>query len=246
MHKIERLDAVLQHRRPDRTPVSFWYHFGPGRASGTAAVEAHVGHMERFDLDFLKIMDDNRYPRIGLPGGVVASTDGLEALPVLGGDEGSFARQLELVARLAGRFRGECRMMTTVFNSWTVLRQLAAPESALHRPPVLRAAADPRDALLGTFLREAPGALSRALDTISLSTANFVRRCLDAGADGIFLSVRDDWVDRPKTGKGSTTGWCAPATCASSPPPGKGPATCCMSAAGRWISGGSPGTRCTP
>ena len=34
-----------------------------------------------------------------------------------------------------------------------------------------------------------------ALRNIGTSLASFARRCLDAGADGIFLSVRDDWVE---------------------------------------------------
>ena len=30
MNKIERVMAVVEGRRPDRPPVSFWYHFDPG------------------------------------------------------------------------------------------------------------------------------------------------------------------------------------------------------------------------
>ena len=47
--------------------------FGPGLVSGPKAVEAHVKHLETYDLDFLKIMDDNRYSRIGLPSGMIAA-----------------------------------------------------------------------------------------------------------------------------------------------------------------------------
>jgi uroporphyrinogen decarboxylase len=203
MNKIERLDAVIQGRRPDRPPVSFWYHFPAACASGKAAVEAHVRHMETYDLDFLKIMDDNRYPRIGLPGGVISCAGDLDALRVLNGDEDRFALQLELVEALARRYRGHFRMISTVFNPWTVLRQMTSPETGRHKPPVLGAAGDPRDAALTGFLREAPGALGRALGIIAESTAGFVRHCLEAGADGIFLSVRDDWVDSAANGEGT-------------------------------------------
>jgi hypothetical protein len=34
-----------------------------------------------------------------------------------------------------------------------------------------------------------------ALERIGRSLAHFAARCLEAGADGIFLSVRDDWLD---------------------------------------------------
>lgn len=202
MNKIERLDAVLEGRRPDRPPVSFWYHFDAACASGDAAIEAHVRHMETYDLDFLKIMDDNRYPRIGLKNGVIADEADLERLPVLGGTEDRFALQLELIEALVRRYRGRFRMITTIFNPWTVLRQMVSPESGRHMPPVLGRTGDSRDAALSGFLREAPEALAQALNTVTRSTINFVGNCLDAGLDGIFFSVRDDWVDTPANGEG--------------------------------------------
>jgi uroporphyrinogen decarboxylase len=48
---------------------------------------------------------------------------------------------------------------------------------------------------LGRLLAEAPAALAQALGRISESLANFARNALAAGAQGIYLSVRDDWVD---------------------------------------------------
>lgn len=50
MNKIERVTAVLEGRRPDRTPVSFWCHFAPDCAAGAKAVEAHVRHVETFNI----------------------------------------------------------------------------------------------------------------------------------------------------------------------------------------------------
>ncbi len=203
MNKIERLDAVLKGSRPDRAPVSFWYHFGKECAAGKAAFEAHVRHMETYDLDFLKVMDDNRYPRLGLRNGVISEIGDLEQLPVLQGDEDRFARQLELISELARRFRGQFRMITTIFNSWSALRQMILPDSGQHGPPTLGTTGDPRDLTISRFLREAPDALGHGLDNITESLANFARNCLEAGADGIFFSVRDDWVDSPQNRPGT-------------------------------------------
>lgn len=203
MNKIERLDAVLNGSRPDRTPVSFWYHFDEECAAGKAAVEAHIRHMEKYDLDFLKIMDDNRYPRLGLRNGVITDINDLEQLPQLHGDEDSFALQLELIRALSDRYRGQFRMITTIFNSWSTLRSMILPTSGKHGPPVLDESGDPRDHMMSRFLREAPDALKHALDTITGSLAKFVRNCLEAGVDGIFFSVRDDWVERPDNRPGS-------------------------------------------
>ena len=53
------------------------------------------------------------------------------------------------------------------------------------------------------MLGESPDALGRALDVVARSLANFARHCLAAGANGVYLSVRDDWVDSPENGPGT-------------------------------------------
>lgn len=203
MNKIDRVLAVLEGRQPDRAPVSFWHHFPLDCAAGPAAVEAHVRHVERYDLDFLKIMDDNRYPRLGLPDGMIGQAEDLDRLTVLAGDEATFGQQLELVRELSRRLTGQLLMITTVFNAWTTLRLLIAPPPGKHGPPKLGGSVDPRDERMWQLLRQSPAALARALDMIAASLANFCTRCIEAGADGIFLSVRDDWVDTPETGSGN-------------------------------------------
>jgi uroporphyrinogen decarboxylase len=210
MNKIERVTAVIEGRHPDRPPVSFWHHFDPQAIFGPKAVEAHVRHLETYDLDFLKIMDDNRYPRTDLPQGVVKEVADLDRLTVLNGDEDVFGRQLELISELAARYKGQCLMATTLFNAWGLLRGMAKPASDIHLPPSLEKKVDPREALLSQFVREAPDALERALDVIAQSVANFVGHCLRAGADGVFLSVRDDWVDTPQNGAGTYDRFCKP------------------------------------
>lgn len=200
MNRLQRVDAVPQGRRPDRAPVSFWYHFNQQCVAGPRAVEAHVRHVEDYDLDFLKIMNDNGYPRPTTPTGVIADVADLGRLSVQQGDEENFSRQLELIGALRQRFAGELRMTTTIFNAWNVLRQMTAPKSGAHGPPTVGRSADPRDATMSRFLREAPEALDDALEIVAESLANFARHCLAAGADGIYIAVRDDWVDTPDNG----------------------------------------------
>lgn len=202
MNHIERLDAVINGLVPDRPPFSFWYHFAPGHAHGEAAIEAHSKHVETNDPDFLKIMDDNRYPRPATPDGLITEPSHLERLTVLNGDEGAFSRQLDLIRALARRYGGRLRMATTVFNAWTSLRNMTVPDPGGYGPPTAKAGPDPREATMSRLMREAPEALRSALDVIAESTANFVRHAIDAGADGIFLSVRDDWVDNTENGFG--------------------------------------------
>ncbi|MGD0901193.1 MAG: uroporphyrinogen decarboxylase family protein [Thermoguttaceae bacterium] len=199
MNKIDRVKAVLEGRRGDRPPVSFWYHFPSDSIAGPRAVEAHLRHVETYDLDFLKVMNDTRYPAPGL----IEGPDDLEKLAVLRGDEGGFGRELELIRELSRRLSGVMWMTVTIFNAWTTLRRLAGPHSDVHGPPTLGPASDPRDAVLAGLARQCPGAMAHALGTVAESLANFARCAIEAGANGIYLSVRDDWVDTPENGPGT-------------------------------------------
>jgi len=197
MNSVERVECVLAGRLPDRPPFSFWCHFAADCVWGQRAVEAHMAHVEAFGVDFLKVMNDNGFPS---PAAVNDVRD-LRAVGRPRGDEPEFARQLELLMALRSRLGRRMLMITTVFNAWSVLRQMIR-RPAVHRPPVLDAAADEPSAIIRGMLRQDEALVSNALERISEALAGFVRRCLAAGADGIFLSVRDDWVEPPASPRG--------------------------------------------
>jgi uroporphyrinogen decarboxylase len=202
MNKIERVSAVLQGKQPDRLPVSLWHHFGPDAVSGATAVEAHFRHVETYDVDFLKVMCDGRYPLPHRPDGVIQDVADLDRLAPLKGDEDMFGKHLEVLRALSRRFRGELWMTTTLFNSWSTLRRLMAPDSDVHGPPSRGRIADQRDAKMASFLAEVPEVFAKALRAITETLRSFARNCLAAGADGIYLAVRDDWVDTQENGPG--------------------------------------------
>ncbi len=195
--KIERVRAVLQGRRADRPPVSFWYHFHPHQRFGSAAVQAHLDHLRTYDLDFLKVMNDNGYPNPQ----PITSVNDLGSFQPLSGDEPEFARQLELIAALANELSGRVLMATTLFNAWATLRRLIKPKFK-PGPPRLDYVADQAGQILSQFLTEDRNAVARAVQVIGESLARFAGRCIEAGADGIFLSVRDDWLDHDHNGPG--------------------------------------------
>ena len=162
MNKTERISAVLQGRQPDRLPISFWYHFGPDSVSGPRAIEAHIRHVETYDLDFLKVMCDGRYPLPdGNDNGINDAAD-LDRLAPMRGDEDIFGRHLEVLQALSRRFSGELLMTTTLFNSWSTLRRLMAADLDVHGPPSRHRIADVRDAKLSKFLAESPAAIAKA------------------------------------------------------------------------------------
>jgi uroporphyrinogen decarboxylase len=165
---------------------------------GPVAVQAHLEHVRRFDLDFLKVMNDNGYPSPG----PMRSVQDLRSLEVLRGDEPEFARQLELLAALRKELGDGVLMATTLFNAWATLRSLIKPKER-HGPPTLTASHDEASQILSGFLAEDRAAVGAALRVIGASLAAFGRRCVEEGADGLFLSVRDDWVDTAANGPGT-------------------------------------------
>lgn len=198
--KRERVEAVLRGEHPDHPPVSFWYHFSPEHGTGQPAVDAHVRHLETFDLDFLKVMNDHPYPRGQVK--LVRQVEDLKGIKPLAGDAEGFAAQLDVLRRLRARLGSDVLMTTTVFNAWAILRYLTQPPVDQHGPPSMHAE-DQRDQIITDMLQADRPAVKAALETIAASQADFSRHCLAAGADGIFLSVRDDWVNRPANGPGA-------------------------------------------
>ncbi len=193
MNKKERVQAVIDGRQPDRPPVSFWYHFPPEQATGQAAVDGHLAHLEKHDLDFLKIMNDHEYPREGV--GVIHTADDLRKIKPLPGDSGELGSQLEVISKLHKQLGHDLYTCTTVFSPWAVLRRLMAPINRHHEPPKLEAI-DKRDEAISCLLKEDRQAVESAIEAIAETMADFAAKCVEAGAMGIFLAVRDDWVER--------------------------------------------------
>ncbi len=197
MNAAERIEAVLSARTPDRTPVSFWHHFPPDQVFGPAAVAAHVNHLRRYDLDFLKVMNDNGYPFAGR----VESLPDLRRIDEQPPDAEPFARQLELIRALRAELGDEVPMTTTVFGPWATLRRLIRPPTR-HRPPNLDTAEDEPSRRIFELYQQDASLVREALVQIARNLAAFAEACLAAGADGIFLSVRDDWIEHLWPGQG--------------------------------------------
>lgn len=197
MNPKERIQAVLDGKWPDRVPVSFWHHFPPHQITGQAAVDAHVKFLEAYDLDFCKVMNDHPFPRGRLE--VLSTAKDLRRIHPIPEDAEGFAPQLEVLRKLRERVGPDIFLCTTMFNAWTTMRNLTAPPKKHHGPPTL-GETNEKDATLSRLLKEDRSAFQAALNVIGQSLGAFGKACLDAGADGIFLSVRDDWVDTPVNG----------------------------------------------
>jgi len=187
-------------------------------------------------------MDDNRYPRPATASGTITEVGDLDRLTVLAGDEQTLGSQLELVR---GWPSGSGATLPGHDHFQPLDHAAADDDSRLRRAQSARAAQrdrSPRHDHVAIPPR-GPGRLGPGAGVIGESLAHFARLSLEAGADGIYFSVRDDWVDAPANGRGTTTAWPCRATWRSSRRPGVGSSTSCTSAARPWISHASPSIR---
>ena len=185
---------MLAGRKPDRPPFSFWYHFRPDQVSGTAAVNAHLDQLNLYQMDVLKLMNDNLYPHSG----PISRVEDLASLPQLKVDEEGFGEQLKVLSAIKAAIGTSIYMPTTIFNAWMVLRLLIEAPT-IHMPPNLDSEADVPSRWIRQACMQNPELVAKALQTIGGNLARFAAKCIAAGADGIFLSVRDDWVDTAET-----------------------------------------------
>ncbi len=190
MTPVQRVQAALNAQQPDRTAFSFWHHFPADQIAGEAAVRAHLDWLEMFGVDFLKVMNDNSCPHTQ----PIETIDGLVSLEHLRGDEDGFGRQIELISSLRRATHGQVLMTTTVFNARMVMPMLIQPP-LVHKPPVMDGSSDHASGWIRDAWRKNPQAVEAALHTIGQNLARFARCCIAAGADGVFLSVRPDWID---------------------------------------------------
>ncbi len=96
MNKQERVLAALNGKEVDYIPYSLWYHFGTQFLRAEKAADIEIAFYERYDFDFLKVMNDYSYP---LPEGldrIRTIEDWMQMKPVAVEDY-CFSEQLKLL-----------------------------------------------------------------------------------------------------------------------------------------------------
>jgi len=189
----ERVSATLRGARTDRPPVSFWGHVYTHESSPADLVEATLRRQREYDWDWVKLNPRKHYHvedwgvRYRYPGG--SAKPALERWPIHAAsdwstigprppDQGALGEQLEAVRLLRRRLSSDVPVVQTVFTPLAVLGEMAG------RPDVLR-----------RHLDSDPERVREALEAVTTTYEGFVRRLIDAGADGIYLATTS-WASR--------------------------------------------------
>jgi uroporphyrinogen decarboxylase len=168
VEKIERVMAALKGEPVDRVPLSLFFHFPETQRKGEKMARAHLQFYREADLDFLKVMNDNYYSPPNFEGlSKPSDWRRLRAAPL---SSPCFQDQLSGLRKVIDAVGDEVPILTTVFNPFQNGDGMSAWNATDH-------------------LKEDPEAVDEGLSTVAESLAEFVRACLEAGADGIFFAA---------------------------------------------------------
>lgn len=170
MTKIERVNAVLEGKEPDRPPVCLWYHFGNQHMSGEDFARIALEFFDHYDFDFLKLMNDYFYP---MPEGVDEIKTGKDLLKIvpIDPDRSDWSQQLKAVRLIGKALKKKAYFIDTVFDPWQSLQRNVCGE---HLP---------------VLAKNNPRELAKALNVVAENLIAYCRRSIQNGSSGIFMSV---------------------------------------------------------
>jgi uroporphyrinogen decarboxylase len=184
MTKREIVFKVFNNEETPRVPAGFWFHFLPEERWGDGLKDPNVldlninGHkrfIETFHPDFVKIMSDGFF--IPPAPEVKAPQDLLSIVPLAAGSEW-IEKQVRLVKSVCGLSK-ELAYFYNIFSPLTTLRFMLGAEQLL------------------SFISVSLDAVKSAANNIAITLARLAERVImEAGADGIYLSVQNPSIER--------------------------------------------------
>jgi len=159
MSSRERVDRALEGREVDRTPFSFWHHFGLQKEPPEHFVRATLNFHAQFKTDLVKVMSDFVYPK---PAGQWYEVRE---------ESNPFPAQIAALTSIDKSLGRQAHFVETIFNPWKVVENLSSTQEVMR------------------LKEEKPQRLLDTLEIIAKSEANHARLAVAAGASGIFLAI---------------------------------------------------------
>ena len=167
MTKRERIAAALAGEPVDRVPCCFWHHFGGNETGWAPMARAHQSYDERFDFDFIKVMNDTPY--VDTNAGSLATPWAFRRLGKVDLSATSMAPQIGGLRQLRDAVGDDVMMICTVFGAFATVNHLSGRRGA-------------------EAIAEDEGGVREGLKRIADNLADFAAAAVAAGADGIFLA----------------------------------------------------------
>lgn len=173
MNKRQRIDQFLA-RQPytDGIPAAFFQHFEPTQRHGTAAVEAQLDFYRATDMDMMKIMFDDIYPKFA-----VKNPEDWRHVPDFSPNDSVFTQQIEVADRLVNAVGKETYVFQTIFSPFVSAGCAVSPIPEW-------------DAIVTPHFREDPEAMTEGLTKIAHTLAEFAKNIAQTGIDGFYVSLQ--------------------------------------------------------
>jgi uroporphyrinogen decarboxylase len=174
-HK-ERVDRALRGEELDRPPFTFYHHYK--RPTAPLEAQDHLEFHRRYNTDIVKVMNDFDYPH--------SKTGKWHELKPLGLP---FPDQLETLKVVRDGLNGDAYFIDTIYGPYMTAMILFQSQSIFAGKPKSEELEDNQIRSLHAFQQANPEAWHNALEAITQSTINHIRRAKDIGASGALVSV---------------------------------------------------------
>ena len=174
-HK-ERVDRALAGQDLDRPPFTFYHHYK--RPTPQLEAQDHLQFHRIYNTDIVKVMNDFDYPK---------STTGkwYELKPL----DSPFPDQLSTLKIIRDGLNGDAYFIDTIYGPYMTAMILFGAEPQFAKLPKSDETRDETIGGLHEFQRDNPDGWHTALEAITQSTLNHVRRIKDIGASGALVSI---------------------------------------------------------
>lgn len=172
--KRERIRQFLSGEpMTEGVPAGFSQHFRADKRFGDLAFQEQMEYIQKTDMDVMKVMFDNIYPKIEF----IDEPDSWLRVPQFNQKNPVFSNQLELTKRLCDKAGGDMFILHTLFAPF-----VSAGNATM---PIMRWG----DRVTDHIIRK-PEALASAMEGIIQVLAEFAQNLAEAGVDGFYVSVQ--------------------------------------------------------
>lgn len=185
----ERIQATLQGKQPDRTPIALWRHFPIDDQTPETLAAATLNFQQTYDFDLVKVTPASSFAVrdwgvedkwTGLAEGsreytkrVIHNPQDWESLPVLDpATSPHLSAQLTCLRLIRQDLSSDTPLLQTVFSPLAQAKNLAGNETLI------------------AHIRQHPEAVLKGLETIAKTTRKFIEAATEIDIDGIFYAIQ--------------------------------------------------------
>lgn len=176
MTKRERVQRVLDGKRPDYTPTSFSLHFPKDREAALGTVETHRQFFLETDVDILKVMNEHQTPSVA---GIRVPSD-WQKVPTFSRTDSFIQEQAAVIKEICDTKREDAPVVATIHGTCASTIHAMRPEYSDYYE-IRRVQAE--------HYRAHPTYFIDAVKRIVEAQSYMIEESVKAGADGIYFAV---------------------------------------------------------